>query len=105
MSDEALAGNFAVAAKLVPELAETSIVRSWAGYDGSSLDGEPILDQIPGWPGVHVSTGANAGFSYGPLIGELTAQRVLGLPTAWNVAPFALSRFQAPDDGVAPSPH
>jgi glycine/D-amino acid oxidase-like deaminating enzyme len=93
VSTDALAANCAVAAKLVPAFAELSLLRSWAGYDGSSLDGEPILDQAPGWPGVFVSTGASAGFSYGPVMGELTAQLVLGLPTAWDVEPFALSRF------------
>ena len=46
-------------------------------------------------PGVYVSTGASAGFSYGPVMGEMTAQTVLGLPTAWDVEAFALSRFQS----------
>ncbi len=95
VSTHALAANCAVAAKLVPAFAELSILRSWAGYDGSSLDGEPILDQAPGWPGLYVSTGASAGFSYGPVMGEMTAQTVLGMPTTWKVDAFALSRFQA----------
>ena len=96
ISTEALAGNCAVASKLVPAFAELTIQQSWAGYDGSSLDGEPILDQLPAWPGVFVSTGASAGFSYGPVIGEMTAQTILGLPTAWDITGFSLSRFGAP---------
>ena len=101
VSLDTLAANCAVAAKLVPHFAELSILRSWAGYDGSSLDGEPILDEVPAWPGVFVSTGASAGFLYGPMMGELTAQRVLGLPTSWDIAGFALSRF-AIDGAAAP---
>ena len=93
VSTDSLAANCAIAAKLVPAFGELAIQRSWAGYDGSSLDGEPILDQAPGWPGVYVSTGASAGFSYGPVIGEMTAQTVLGLPTTWDTAGFSLSRF------------
>ena len=90
---DALAGNRAVAARLVPAFADLAIERSWAGYDGSSLDGQPILDEVPGWPGVFVSTGANTGFSDGPVLGELSAHRVLCLAAGDDVGAFALRRF------------
>ena len=96
VSAEALAANRAVAARLVPAFGDLAVARSWAGYDGSSLDGQPILDGVPGWPGVFVSTGANTGFSDGPTLGALGAQVLLGLPTDHDVRPFALSRFDAP---------
>ncbi len=96
VSVEALEGNRAVAARLVPAFAGLVVERSWAGYDGSSLDGLPILDEVPCWPGVLVSTGANTGFSDGPILGELGAQKLLGLPSSHDVQPFALSRFDAP---------
>lgn len=94
VSADALAANRAVAARLVPGFAELRIEHCWAGYDGSSVDSEPILDELPGLPGAFVSTGANSGFSHGPLLAELAARRVLGLDTAWDLAPFALSRFR-----------
>ena len=93
VSAEALDGNRAVATRLVPAFAGLLVERSWAGYDGSSLDGQPILDEIPGWPGVLVSTGASTGFSDGPTLGELGAQKLLGMPTSHDTQPFALSRF------------
>lgn len=93
VSTDALAANRAVAAKLVPSFADLRIEHCWAGYDGSSVDGEPILDELPGLPGAFVSTGSNSGFSHGPLLAELAARRVLGLGTSWDLAPFSLSRF------------
>lgn len=105
VSAEALKGNRAVATRLVPAFADLPIQRSWAGYDGSSMDGQPILDGIPGWPGVLVSTGANTGFSDGPTLGELGAQMLLGMPTGYDIQPFALSRlalvgFRGGDESV-----
>ena len=93
VSPEALEGNRAVAVRLVPTFAHVPMAQTWAGYDGSSLDGQPILDGIPGFPGVFVSTGANTGFFDGPTLGELGAQRLLGLPTRHDVGQFGLSRF------------
>ncbi len=93
ISLDSLRDNCAVAARLVPAFAALSVLRAWAGYDGSSPDGEPLLDEFESAPGVFVSTGSNAGFSTGPLIGEVTARLVLGLPPICDVAPFRLSRF------------
>ena len=93
VSPDALDANRAVASRLVPAFARIAVARSWAGYDGSSLDGQPILDAVPGHPGLFVSTGASTGFSDGPTLGELAAQTLLGLPTGHDVSQFRLSRF------------
>ena len=93
ISPHTIAANCAVAVKLVPGLARLSILRSWAGYDGSTTDERPILDEAPGWPGLFISTGSSTGFADGPVLGELTAQRVLGQPLAYDISPFTLARF------------
>lgn len=93
VSPETLDANRAVASRVVPAFANVPVARSWAGYDGSSLDGQPILDVVPGNPRIFISTGANTGFSDGPTLGELGAQTLLGLPTRHEIGPFGFSRF------------
>ncbi len=75
---ETLAQNRAVAAAVVPGVAALPVAAEWGGYDGSSVSGRPILAAVPGAPGLFVSTGANEGFCHGPLLGAMTASRVLG---------------------------
>ena len=95
VSAEALADNRAIATRLVPAFGALEIERSWAGYDGSSLDGQPVLDGVPCYPGLFISTGASTGFSDGPMLGELGARMLLGLPTCYDLSVFSLSRFAA----------
>ncbi len=99
VSADALAENRAIAARLVPAFAALKMERSWAGYDGSSLDGQPVLDGIPGYPGLFISTGASTGFSDGPMLGELGARMLLGLPTCDDLSVFTLSRFACEPSG------
>ncbi len=91
---DVIAANFAVAVKLVPALAELSLLRSWAGYDGSTRDELPIIDEIPGWPGVFISTGSSHGFALGPVLGDLTAAMLLRQPPPFDLSPYALRRFE-----------
>jgi glycine/D-amino acid oxidase-like deaminating enzyme len=89
-----LDANRAVAARIVPQFAYLETDNAWGSYDGSSIDGQPILDEAPGYPGLFVSTGANEGFCHGPTLATLTAQRVLGQPLAEDISAFAIDRFR-----------
>jgi sarcosine oxidase subunit beta len=91
---ETLAANRAVAARIVPAFAHLETDHAWGSYDGSSIDGQPILDEAPGHPGLFVSTGANEGFCHAPTLATLTAQKALALPPTEDITPFALTRFQ-----------
>jgi glycine/D-amino acid oxidase-like deaminating enzyme len=91
---ETLEANCAVAARIVPQFARLETDDAWGSYDGSSIDGQPILDEAPGYPGLFVSTGANEGFCHGPILATLTAQRVMGLALAEDIGAFAVTRFQ-----------
>lgn len=95
ISSDVLAANYAVAVRIVPGLAGLSLLRSWAGYDGSAPDEQPIIDEVPGRPGLYISTGSSGGFTSGPVIGALTAEYVLGMPPSFDIAGFRLSRFDA----------
>jgi sarcosine oxidase subunit beta len=90
---DAVASNCAVAARLVPALAELSLLRTWAGYDGSSIDSYPVIDEIPGWPNVFVSTGSSGGFTLSPVLGDMTAAVVLREPSPFDVSSLSLARF------------
>jgi glycine/D-amino acid oxidase-like deaminating enzyme len=95
ISTESLVQNCAVAARVVPAYADLSILRVWAGYDGSTTDERPILDAIPGWPGLFLSTGSNSGFTHGPVLGELTAELTTGRRLSHDITAFSLARFHA----------
>lgn len=86
--------NLKIAVSLVPELARVPLLRSWAGYDGTGPDSMPIIAEAPGWPGVFISTGARAGFSCGPIWGELTCDMMLGRRMRWDRTLFTLDRFE-----------
>lgn len=86
--------NCAIASRIVPAFAHRSIIRSWAGYDGSSLDEQPVIDEVPGHEGLFVSTGSSGGFTHGPIFGEMTANMVLGLGNPPDFDRFRLLRFK-----------
>lgn len=91
---DTLDANRDVAVRIVPQFANLTLDQAWGAYDGSSIDGYPVLDEAPGQDGLFVSTGANEGFCHGPMLAKLTAQRVLGLAVDENIARFAVSRFK-----------
>jgi glycine/D-amino acid oxidase-like deaminating enzyme len=90
-----LAENLRLAAQVVPTMGDLPLLRTWAGYDGASSDAMPIIAPLPGWPAVTVSTGARAGFSCGPIWGELTCDLLLGRKMRWDKGLFTLDRFAA----------
>ncbi len=84
-------GNLWVAARTVPALSGLHLLRSWAAMN-VNIDGAPLIGEIPGAPGLFVAATAN-GYTLGPLIGRLTADRVLGRPRDPALDIFTLARF------------
>jgi len=85
--------NCAIAARIVPGFGERSLLRTWAGYDGSSIDEQPVMDEVPGHPGLIISTGSSGGFTHGPVFGEMTADLVMGRSHLHEMDRFLLARF------------
>ena len=57
-------------------------------------DEDFVLDHVPGYDNVVVGAGFSGhGFKFGPLIGDLLADLVLGEEPEFNLTHFALARF------------
>ncbi len=77
---ESLAGNLAVAARVVPELTEARLVRSWAGIVNGTDSWLPMLGELPGTPGFFINYVPWMGFTGGPAGGRIVASQVQGRP-------------------------
>lgn len=87
-----LEGNLWVAQHVVPDLRKLHVIRSWAAMN-INIDGAPILGEHPGVPGFFNAVTSN-GFTLGPLIGQLTADLVLGRDPGRDLSAFSINRFQ-----------
>ena len=75
---ENLVGNLRLAGYVIPALREARIVRTWLGLEGNVDDFMPLAGEIPGAPDAYVLGCVRGGFTIGPFIGTLMAQRILG---------------------------
>jgi glycine/D-amino acid oxidase-like deaminating enzyme len=90
-----LLGNLALACHLVPRVARLRLIRSWAGIN-TTTDGQCVLGAAPGLPGLFLAVPGDAGYTLGPLVGELAAGAVLGRrDAAFDIAPYSAARFAA----------
>jgi len=87
-----LEGNLWVAQHVVPGLRKLHVIRSWAAMN-INIDGAPILGEHPGMPGFFNAVTSN-GYTLGPLIGQLTANLVLGRDPGRDLSAFSINRFQ-----------
>ena len=69
------AGNVAVAARVVPLLADVRLVRTWSGVMAFTDDAAPIVGESVRVPGFHVLI-ATTGFTLGPLLAQLLAEEL-----------------------------
>ena len=76
--------NHAHAAEVLPLLSTLSIARTWAGLMPFSLDGAPLIGQIPQRRNLYIVSGlASSGFGRGPMAGKLLADAIhTGQPPA-----------------------
>ncbi len=75
---ENLIGNLRLAAYAVPALRQARVVRTWLGLEGMTQDEMPLVGELPGLPDAYVIGGVRGGFTIGPFMGKLLAQRILG---------------------------
>jgi len=88
-----LLGNLRLASHIVPRLARLKLLRSWAGVN-TTVDGQCVLGEAPGLPGLFLAVPGDAGYTLGPLVGLLAAGALLGrrdLP--FDIAPYSAARF------------
>lgn len=66
--------NYGQAAEVLPCVLDCRIARTWAGLMPFSLDGAPLIGQIPQRQNLYIVSGlASSGFGRGPMAGKLLA--------------------------------
>jgi sarcosine oxidase, subunit beta len=85
---ESMAGNVAVAMRVMPMLADVRIVRTWSGVMAFTDDLAPIVGESRRLPGYHTLI-ATTGFTLSPLIARLLAESMATgrrtIPPAYDV--------------------
>jgi len=73
-----IVGNLRLAHYAVPELAQARVVRSWTGQEGNTPDFMPVVGPLPGFDEAYIIGLVRGGYTIGPFMGQLLAQRILG---------------------------
>jgi glycine/D-amino acid oxidase-like deaminating enzyme len=85
---KSMAGNAAVAVRVVPLLADVRIVRTWSGVMAFTSDLAPIVGESARVPGFHTLI-ATTGFTLSPLLAQLLAEAIAtgrdSLPAEYSV--------------------
>jgi glycine/D-amino acid oxidase-like deaminating enzyme len=87
-----LVGNLGLAAHLVPDIARLRLLRTWAGINTTG-DGQCVLGEAPGHPGLFLAVPGDAGYTLGPLVGRLAAAALRGRDAGFDIARFSAARF------------
>ena len=83
----------AVLPRLFPELRNLKVARRWAGLMAFTADYLPIVDAVPGLPGVWVTGGfCGHGMPFGPRIGQLLAEAAMTGTTPSDLTPLRIDR-------------
>lgn len=75
-----LAQNLGLALEVVPELANITLMRTWAATVNGTQDWKPIIGELPGAPGVFLSYVPWMGFTGGPAAARIAASQAQGRP-------------------------
>ena len=75
---DALVGNARLACHAIPALRRARMVRAWAGLEAETADAMPAAGPLPGIPGAYVCGSVHSGYTSGPYIARLVAERIMG---------------------------
>jgi len=75
---ENLIGNLRLAQHVIPALANARIARIWLGLESETADAMPMIGALPGLEEAYVIGCVHSGYTSGPYMGWLLAQRILG---------------------------
>ena len=85
---ERLIGNVRLACHAIPALAETRLVRAWAGLEAETSDAMPAVGPLPGHPDAWVCGPVHSGYTSGIYIAQLLAERMLDREPAMPLFPI-----------------
>jgi sarcosine oxidase subunit beta len=75
---ENLVSNIRLACHAIPALKRARLVRAWTGFEAETADALPAAGPIPGFPDAYVCGSVHSGYTSGPYIAKLLAERILG---------------------------
>lgn len=82
--------------KYFPDLADTKIVRTWAGWMDRCTDGVPVLGKVEEAPGLILAAGFTGhGFGIAPAVGEQLARLIVDGETTVDLTELRYDRFKA----------
>jgi sarcosine oxidase subunit beta len=96
---ERLTGNIRLACHAIPALKEARLARAWAGLEAETRDALPAVGPIPGIPDAYVCGSVHSGYTSGPYLARLLADRILGREPALPL--FPIDRLLEPLERVA----
>ncbi len=77
VDEEGIGVNHQHVGELLPAVSALRRARTWTGLMPFSLNGQPVIGQVPDQPGLFVAGGlASSGFGRGPMTGRLVADLV-----------------------------
>ena len=85
INSASFAGNMAMAAGVVPRLAQARTLRSWTAWVNGTPDWHPIIGEAPQVPGFYLALFPWVGFSGGPMTARVIADLVMGRPPAMDL--------------------
>jgi glycine/D-amino acid oxidase-like deaminating enzyme len=83
-----LIGNVRLATYAIPALCGARLARAWAGLEAETADAMPVAGPVPGVEGAYVCGSVHSGYTSGPYIAKLLAERLLGREPAMPLFPL-----------------
>ncbi|MDJ1018380.1 MAG: FAD-binding oxidoreductase [Paracoccaceae bacterium] len=90
--ESSMIGNVSLAARIAPGIRNLRVIRTWAGLN-TTADGKSIIGPLEPHRNVFIAVPGDAGYTLGPLIGQMAADMVLGETPEMDPSPYAPSRF------------
>jgi sarcosine oxidase subunit beta len=95
-----LSESAATVVALFPQLSAVRIVRAWAGIEGVTPDGIPVIGPSSTHENAYHSFGYSYhGFQLSPVTGKIIADLVMSGETSLPIAPFRIDRFNMRNGG------
>ena len=93
-TEEAIESLLKLAVRLVPQLANTPIEKTWAGLRPGTPDGKPCIGRLPGWKNGFVAAGHfRSGIQLSPGTGMLCRDLLLDRKQAISLESLRPDRF------------
>jgi glycine/D-amino acid oxidase-like deaminating enzyme len=86
---ESLLANLTVATRVVPDVAQARLLRTWAGFVNATASWLPLIGELPGCAGLFIGAFPYMGFTAAPLVGRTLAELVCGRRPEADISPFA----------------